>query len=83
MAMKEQKTETRLAAAQKEIEKLRNKIHNLKRKVKRMEGRKATDRAEKLKAQAERSRRTEEVTSESMDDIKKNVKLNNLVVCKV
>ena len=52
---------------------MRNENHNLKRKVKRMEERKAADKAERLKAQSERRRRTEEVTKEGMDDIKKKL----------
>jgi len=45
--------------------------HNLKRKVKRMEERKEAETAERLKEQAEKNRRTEEVTKEGIDDIKK------------
>lgn len=73
MAKKNQDTEAKIASLKEEIEKLRNENHNLKRKVKRMEDRKAADRAERLKAQTERKRRTEEVTKESMDDIKKKL----------
>ena len=52
---------------------MRNENHNLKRRVKRMEERKVTEKAERLEAQAQRIRRTEEVTRESMDDIKKKL----------
>lgn len=70
MAKKNQGTEAKIASLKEEIEKLRNENHNLKRKVMRMEERKATERQ---KAQAERNRRTEEVTKEGMDDIKKKL----------
>lgn len=70
MAKKNQVTEAKIASLKEEIEKLRNENHNLKRKVMRMEERKAT---EMQKAQAERNRRTEEVTKEGMDDIKKKL----------
>ena len=71
MAKKNQVTEAKIASLKEELERLRNENHNLKRKVKRMEERKAADKAERLKAQSERRRRTEEVTKEGMDDIKK------------
>ena len=70
MAKNNQETEAKIALLKEEIEKLRNENHNLKRKVMRMEERKTTERQ---KAQAERNRRTEEVTKESMDDIKKKL----------
>lgn len=73
MAKKNQVTEAKVASLKEKIEKLRNENHNLKRKVKRMEERKAAEKAERLEAQAQRSRRTEEVTRESMDDIKKKL----------
>jgi len=73
MAKKDQVTEAKIASLKEEIEKLRNENHNLKRKVKRMEERKAVDKAERQKAQEERSRRTEVVTKEGMDDIKKKL----------
>lgn len=73
MATKNQDTEAKLAAAKEEIEKLRNEVHNLKRKVKRMEARKESD-----KAEAERIDRTEELTKEGMDDIKKKLKAAGL-----
>jgi len=43
-----------------------------------MEERKESDRAERLKARAERNNRTEEVTKEGMDDIKKKLKAAGL-----
>ena len=70
MAKKNQTTEAKIASLKEEIEKLRNENHNLKRRVKRMEERKA---AERLEAQAQRMRRTEEVTMGSMDEIKKKL----------
>ena len=73
MAKKNQTTEAKIASLKEEIEKLRNENHNLKRRVKRMEERKVTEKAERLEAQAQRIRRTEEVTRESMDDIKKKL----------
>jgi len=73
MAKKNQDTEAKLASLKEEIEKLRNENHNLKRKVKRMEERKAAESTERQKVQAERNRRTEEVTKEGMDDIKKKL----------
>lgn len=73
MANKNQVTEAKVASLKEKIEKLRNENHNLKRKVKRMEERKAAEKAERLEAQAQRSWRTEEVTRESMDDIKKKL----------
>ena len=72
MAKKHQVTEAKIASLKEELEKLRNENHNLKRKVKRMEERKAAEKAERLNAQMERNRRTEEVTLGSMDEIKKN-----------
>ena len=72
MAKKNQTTEAKIVSLKEEIEKLRNENHNLKRRVKRMEERKVIEKAERLEAQAQRIRRTEEVTRESMDDIKKN-----------
>ncbi len=72
MAKKNQVTEAKIASLKEELEKLRNENHNLKRKVKRMEQRKAAEKAESLNAQMERNRRTEEVTLGSMDEIKKN-----------
>ena len=73
MAKKNQVTEAQIASLKEEIEKLRNENHNLKRKVKRMEERKAAEKAERLNAQMERNRRTEEVTLGSMDEIKKKL----------
>lgn len=73
MAKKNQVTEAKIASLKEENDKLRNEIHNLKRKVKRMEERKSAESAERQKSQAERNRRTEEVTKESMDDIKKKL----------
>ena len=73
MAKKNQTTEAKIASLEEEIEKLRNENHNLKRKVKRMEERKTAEKAERLEAQSQRRRRTEEVTMESMDDIKKKL----------
>ena len=73
MAKKNQTTEAKIASLKEEIEKLRNENHNLKRKVKRMEERKADEKAERLNAQMERNRRTEEVTLGSMDEIKKKL----------
>lgn len=70
MAKKNQTTEAKIASLKEEIEKLRNENHNLKRRVKRMEERKVIEKDERLEAQAQRIRRTEEVTRESMDDIK-------------
>ena len=70
MAKKNQVTEAKIASLKEELEKLRNENHNLKRKVKRMEERKA---AEKQEAQTQRIRRTEEVTMGSMDEIKKKL----------
>ena len=72
MAMKNQDAEAKIASLKEELEKLRNENHNLKRRVKRMEERKESDKAERLRARAERNNRTEEVTKEGMDDIKKN-----------
>ena len=54
MAKKNQVTEAKIASLKEEIEKLRNENHNLKRKVKRMEERKAAEKAERLEAQAQR-----------------------------
>lgn len=62
MAKQNQVTEAKIASLKEELEKLRNENHNLKRKVKRMEERKAAEKAERLNAQMERNRRTEEVT---------------------
>lgn len=62
MTKKNQDTEAKIASLKEELEKLRNENHNLKRKVKRMEERKAAEKAERLNAQMERNRRTEEVT---------------------
>ena len=73
MAKKNQVTEAKIASLKEELEKLRNENHNLKRKVKRMEQRKAAEKAESLNAQMERNRRTEEVTLGSMDEIKKKL----------
>ena len=73
MAKKNQDTEAKIASLKEELEKLRNENHNLKRKVKRMEQRKAAEKAERLNAQMERNRRTEEVTLGSMDEIKKKL----------
>jgi len=73
MAKKNQVTEAKIASLKEEIEKLRNDNHNLKRKIKRMEERQSAEKAERQKAQTELSRRTEEVTKESMDDIKKKL----------
>ena len=46
MAKKYQVTEAKIASLKEELEKLRNENHNLKRKVKRMEERKAAEKAE-------------------------------------
>ena len=78
MAMKNQDAEAKIASLKEELEKLRNENHNLKRRVKRMEERKESDKAERLRALAERNNRTEEVTKEGMDDIKKKLKAAGL-----
>ena len=70
---KKHDTEAEIASLKAEIEKLRNENHNLKRQVKRSKERKAAEIAEQKEAQAERDRRTEEVTKESLDDIKKKL----------
>ena len=61
MAKKNQDTEAKIASLKEELEKLRNENHNLKRRVKRMEDRKASEKEERVKSQAERNRRAEEV----------------------
>ena len=78
MAMKNQDAEAKIASLKEELEKLRNENHNLKRRVKRMEERKESDKAERLRARAERNNRTEEVTREGTDDIKKKLKAAGL-----
>lgn len=72
MAKKNQDTEAKIASLKEELEKLRNENHNLKRRVKRMEDRKASEKEERVKSQAERNRRAEEVMMGSAEDIKKN-----------
>lgn len=72
MAKKNQDTEVKIASLKEELEKLRNENHNLKRRVKRMEDRKASEKEERVKSQAERNRRAEEVMMGSAEDIKKN-----------
>lgn len=76
--MKNQDAEAKIASLKEELEKLRNENHNLKRRVKRMEERKESDKAERLRARAERNNRTEEVTKEGTDDIKKKLKAAGL-----
>lgn len=73
MAKKNQDTEAKIASLKAELEKLRNENHNLKRKVKRMEERKAAEKESQMNAQAERNRRTEEVMMGSTEDIKKKL----------
>ena len=73
MAKNNQDTEARIASLKEENEKLRNENHNLKRRVKRMEERKAAEKAERQDAQTRRTRRTEAVTRGCMDDIKKKL----------
>lgn len=69
---KKHDTEAEIASLKAEIEKFRNENHNLKRQVKRSKERKVAEIAEQKEAQAERDRRTEEVTKESLNDIKRN-----------
>lgn len=73
MAKKNQDTEAKIASLKEELEKLRNENHNLKRRVKRMEDRKASEKEERVKSQAERNRRAEEVMMGSAEDIKKKL----------
>ena len=72
MAKKNQDTEAKIASLKAELEKLRNENHNLKRRVKRMEERNASEKEERMKAEAERDRRTQDVTVGSAEEIKKN-----------
>lgn len=64
----------KLAKTRQENERLRNEIHNLKRKVKRLKDKDATRKAQRKASRAsEQKFRKEEVMEMSMDDIKKNL----------
>lgn len=72
IAMKNQ--DEKLAKARQENERLRNKIHNLKRQVKRMKEKESMRRAELKEEQAaEQRNRKEEIMDMGMEDIKKKL----------